>query len=264
MSSPFRRRQQMIRAAMSGAVTIAATAALAAPDPSSASGQEYAGLLVLLHENLRKLSDIASHEARIPVKMEMAKEFGPWVKGVLEASETSPATQDEIVMTMMIWSVDCGDVEAALAIGAHAIRHGLVMPAPFTRTPAAFLVEQIADNVLADPNFAQLSELHSLNDMTEAADMHDNIRAKLVKVIGRAYADRVDNFDPADDNAPAGGKAAFATAALDNFERAKKLDPSAGVKKDIERMQRILKNEAEQPATDPDRAIDPAPDTKTD
>lgn len=245
MTSPFRRRQQMIRGLMAGTVARATTAAPAAPDASTPAGQEYATLLVLLHENLRKLHDTASHEARIPMKLEMKDAFVPWVKGVIEAGDTGPAAQDEIVMTMMIWAVDCGDVETALTIGEHAIRHGLAMPGNFSEktNPAAFLVDTIATKALADPHFAHLEELLVLHAITDGADMHDERRAKLAKAIGREYAERAETFDPADDNAPAGGKAAFIAAALEHFERALKLDSKVGVKKDIERMARAQKVE---------------------
>lgn len=245
MSSPFRRRQQMIRGLMAGTVARATTAAPAAPDASTPAGQEYATLLVLLHENLRKLSDIASHEARNPVKAEMAPAFADWIVGVLEAGKTAPAAQDEILLWNMIWAVDYRNLDYALELGAHAIRHNLIMPSNQTRTVACFLAEDIAHLALSENEAVTHEQLLAVHALVESCDMPDPVMARLHKCIGRSFEKKAADFDPADDNAPAGGKAAFIAASLEHLTRARALDKQVGVKKDIERMTRAAKVEAE-------------------
>ncbi|MDT8758229.1 phage terminase small subunit [Sphingomonas psychrotolerans] len=248
MITPFRRRQQMVRGLMSGAAVRAAsiaTVAPAAPAADSPAGQEYAALRVLLHDNRRALTDIASHEARNPRKAEFAKAFAPWIEGVL-ASESGEATQDEILVTNMIWAVDYRDIDYALRLGAYAIRHHLVLPDGYTRSVACFLAEDIAHLALSNAEAVTIDQLLLLRELVSQSDMPDPVMARLGKAIGRAFVAKADAFDPAADNASAGGKAAYQTEALVNFRRALELDKSVGVKKDIERLERQLKEPAAQ------------------
>jgi glucokinase len=246
MFSPALRHRQRVLAQLSGAET-AEPAAPEELDRSTPAGQEYAALRVLLHDNLRTLSDIASHEARVPVKVEMARAFAPWVDGVLAAE--GQAAQDEILMTNFVWAIDYRDFDYALRLGAHAIRHGLAMPERFTRTPACYLAEEIAEIANAEFDAVSIEHLLAVQTLVEGKDMHDAVRAKLLKGIGRRYARKAEDFDPAADNAPAGGKAAYVAEALENLRRALQLDKNVGVKKDIERLERAAKALAEeQPA----------------
>lgn len=237
--SPALRNRQRILAEQ--AAPVAAADTIPAPDPSTQAGQQYAALVVQLHEDLRTLKDIQSHEARNPRKAEMAKTYAPWIEGVLTAGEQGQAAQDEVVLTGMIWAVDYRDFSYALQIGAHAIRYGLAMPAPFTRSPACFLAEQIAELALADPQAGTIEQLLDLARITEDADMPDPVRAKLAKVLGRRFLAKAEDFDPTADNAPAGGKAAYTTAAQGWLKRAQTLDKKSGVTKDLEKVDRQLK-----------------------
>lgn len=248
MFSPALRHRQRILAQLSGAET-AEPALPAEPDRSTAAGQEYAALRVLLHDNLRTLSDIASHEARVPVKVEMARAFAPWIDGVLTAAgeQGFQAAQDEILVTNFVWAIDYRDFDYALRLGAHAIRHGLAMPEKFTRTPACYLAEEIAEIANAEFDAVSIEHLLAVQALVEGKDMHDAVRAKLLKGIGRRFARKAEDFDPAADNAPAGGKAAYVAEALENLRRALQLDKNVGVKKDIERLERAANALSEEP-----------------
>ncbi|NLR72882.1 terminase [Novosphingobium sp. ERN07] len=241
MSSPFRRHKQRVLGIMSGTLApeTARTIELREPERSTAAGQEYAALRVLLHGNLRSLSDIASHEARVPVKVEMARAFAPWIEGVLAAE--GQAAQDEILVVNLVWAIDYRDFDYALRLAAHAISHGLAMPQGFTRTPACYLAEEVATIANAEFDAVNLDQLLAVQKIVEGHDMHDAVRAKLLKAIGRRYAQRAAHFDPAADNAPAGGKAAYVQTALEALRRALQLDSNVGVKKDIERLEREAK-----------------------
>jgi hypothetical protein len=83
--------------------------------------------------------------------------------------------------------------------------------------------------------------------LVTGADMPDPVMAKLMKAIGRSFARKADAFDPAADNAAAGGKAAYVEAALAALARALALDRAIGVKKDIERLERQQKALTETP-----------------
>lgn len=244
MVSPFRRHQQMVRGLKSAGpnhVSHRAEAAPPAPAADTAAGQEYAALRVLLHDDLRQLSDVASHEAREPMKAEFAKAFADWIEGVLLAGEQGNAAQDEIVVTNMVWAIDYRDIDYALRLGAHVLKFNLVMPDGYSRTPACFLGEDIATVSLAQQDLVTLEQLLHVLALVEGADMPDPAKAKLHKAIGRAYRRKADAFDPSADNAPAGGKAAFASEALAHMQRALALHRDSGVKTDIKELERQLK-----------------------
>jgi len=244
MSSPFRRHKQMVHGLKSaGPNHVSHRTIVAAPEieTDTPSGQEYAGLRVLLHDNLRTLSDTASIEARNPMKADYAKAFSDWIEGVLAAGEEGRAAQDEILVTNMVWAIDYRDFDYALRLGAHVLKYDLVMPERYKRTAACFLAEDIATVALEQHEKVTLEQLLQVLAMVDGADMPDPAKAKLHKAIGRAYRRRAETFDASADNAPAGGKSAFATEALEHLKRALALDDKVGVKTDIKELDRQLK-----------------------
>lgn len=251
MVSPFRLHQQHVRGLKSGAAIRNAATALAEPTKDTPEGQEYAALRVLLHDNLRVMSDVASVEARNPMKADFAKAFHPWIEGVLTAGERGMAAQDEILTTNMIWAVDYRDFDYALRLAAHAIRFNLVLPERYRRTIPCFLAEDIADRSLAEKGSVSHEQLLTVLRLIDGADMTDIVRARLHKAIGRSWTRQADAFDPTADNAPAGGKAAYLTEALAHINRAFALDNNAGVKDDIRQLQRQLTKLAKDAETPP-------------
>ncbi len=244
MVSPFRRHQEMVRGLKSAGPNHVSHRAEVAPPEIRAdtdAGKQYAVLRVLLDDNLRSLADTASIEARNPMKAEYARAFEPWIEGVLTAGEEGQAAQDEIVVTNMIWAIDYRDIDYALRIGAHVLKHSLAMPERYNRTAACFLAEDIATLALEQHEKVTLDQLMQVLAMVEGADMPDPAKAKLYKAISRAYRRRAETFDPSADNAPAGGKAAFLDEALSHAKRALALDNAAGVKTDIRELERHLK-----------------------
>lgn len=244
MTSPFRRHKQMVHGLKSaGPNHVSHRAATTAPEPQTdtPAGQEYAALRVLLHDNLRTLADTASIEARNPMKAEFATAFADWIEGVLKAGELGAAVQDEILVTNMVWAIDYRDFDYAVRLGAHALKHGLVLPERYARTVACFLAEDIATVALAQHELVTLELLLQVLALVEGADMPDPAKAKLHKAIGRAFRRRAEAFDASADNAPAGGKAAFSTEALAHLQRALALDNNVGVKTDIKDLERMLK-----------------------
>jgi hypothetical protein len=250
MSSPFRRHKQRVQAIRAGTAASAPGTAPAEPDATTPEGQEYAALRVLLHDNLRALKDIASHEARVPKKAEFARAFDAWIEGALAAGEQGKAAQDEILVTNMLWAIDYRNFDYALCLAAHAIRYHLVLPG-FTRTTACIVAEEIAGIALAQAEAVPHDTLLRTLELVHGSDMPDPVMAKLYKALGRSFARKADDFDATADNAPAGGKAAYIEAALTTLSRALVLDRNIGVRKDIERLDRQRKALAEA-ATAPD------------
>lgn len=235
--SPFLLQRQRKLAGLAGGTV--PTATLAEPDPESASGQEYATLRAVLHDNLRKLQDVESHEARIPMKQAFMREFEPWIVGVLAADKP---VQDEILMTNLVWAIDCGEYDVALGLGRFALKHGLTMPERYNRSAACFLREDIAEIALAQPYAVPHEIMVELDQLTTAADMPDAAKAKLDKALGRSWLEKAANFDASDETGPAGGAAAYASQGLDHLRRAMKLNANIGVKKDIQRAEKMLRD----------------------
>lgn len=236
--SPALRNRQRKLAALAGDTALSGSRA-AAPDPKSPAGEQYAILRAVLHDNLRKLQDVESHEARIPMKLDFMREFAPWVKGVIDADKP---VQDEILLTCMVWSVDCAAFEEAVMLGRFAIKHGLTMPERYNRSVACFLREDIAEAFLKDENSVPHGVMVELDQLTADADMPDQAKAKLDKALGRSWLIIAENFDPSDETGPAGGAAGYATKALEHFNRARKLNPKCGVVKDIQRTEKLLRD----------------------
>lgn len=230
----------------------AASGIAPAIDDENPSAKDYRALLAVLHEDLRQLSDIHSHDARKPLKLEKAETYRAWVEGALDAGEQGAATQDQIVGEMLVWALDYGDYPYVLRIASHMIANGVAMPERFKCSVATFLADEVAKSALATEAGVALSILQHVSSLTADHDMHDEKRAKLYKALARAYVAAADAFDPAADNAVAGGKPALLSAALHHAKRALELDKNAGVKKDIEKIERQLKEIGPLPATDAD------------
>ncbi|QFT84503.1 Phage small terminase subunit [Halomonas sp. THAF12] len=233
MHSPARKHYQRVTAAK----------AAGAADPGRPqTGEQYELHAAALWEARRTLKGIKSTEQKIAKKREILPEFESYVAGVLEAGS---GAQDDVVMTVMIWRLDVGDLAGALAIAEYALRHGLDAPDRFERDTASILAEQLAEEAIkqleapvqdseearttAANAAAELSmHLSRAEALTRDADMHDPVRAKLHKALGYAQRAR-------------GGHAA---EALEHLRRALELNDRVGVKKDIEKLERELKNAA--------------------
>ncbi|WP_266098866.1 phage terminase small subunit, partial [Klebsiella grimontii] len=123
--------------------------------------------------------------------------------------------------------LDVGDIGGAMDIARYAFKYGLTMPGKHRRPPQYMFTEEVAlaamrAHVAGEP--VVISQLLDTLALTVAADMPDEVRAKLHKITGQVLRD---NKQPAD--------------ALAHLKRAMQLDCQAGVKKDIERLERELK-----------------------
>lgn len=225
MTTPARRHRQRMTAARAGT----------SPAAQRAAGDQHDLMLAALWEARRRLKDIKSIARKVEAKRELLPQFDDYVEGVLESDS---GEQDEVVMTVMLWCFDIGDLNGALVIGAYALRHGLQTPDRYQRDTASVIAEQSAEEALkqlgesgedeaaAEAADAILSVLLQAEEITAEADMHDQIRAKLHKALG--YALRAQGDDLA--------------GALGHLQRALELNAKIGVKKDVERLERAIKN----------------------
>lgn len=202
----------------------------AAVTPSRPTGDSYNLHKAAIIEDSRRLHDIESIERKIEAKREMLPNYEGYVAGVLEAGT---GQQDDVLMTLMVWYLDVGDLKTGLDIADYAVKHGLETPDRYQRKTANLVAEEVADFALKLAEDAEDKEdvreqvLRTVDYFADA-DMHDQVKAKLYKALG--------NLDQAT------GRTESAIAA---FERALALNDRVGVKKDIERLKKELKNSGE-------------------
>lgn len=203
-----------------------ASAAAAATPGASVPGTLGERMLTLLRMHQTKFDGIRSLASKIEAKREALPEYEPYVDGVLASGS---AAQDDVLVRVMLWRLDVADFDGALAIAAHAIRHGLSMPFGFSRDVPTTLVESIANAALEDTAHAAPEPIREALALTAECDMHDQVRAKAQKALGLILKD----------TAPA--------AALEHLEAALKLNPKCGVKTEIAKLRKEL--EAANPAS---------------
>lgn len=238
-----RRHREMHRAAQAGAASpdggkIRTNDLPAAMPTTGPVASEYALLLAALGADLTTLRGVQSVERKIEAKAGMIGRYRAWLAG---AMASNPPVQDDIVGTMLIWSIDVGDWDLALQLGEHMLAANLGLPERYKRSPAVALAEEVADSALRVATAVPRAVLEQTLELTAAHDMPDQVRAKLHKAIGLAFQAEADAFDPEAESQRAGGKRALVDAALGHLTRALELDQNAGVKKAIERLTSELK-----------------------
>lgn len=212
--------------------TSAAAIGLAERPQEKSTANQYELMLYKLAEDRRRLKDIQSIERKAEVKRQLLPEYQPWIQGVLQGDS---GQQDDVFMTALLWTIDIGDIAAALPLVKYAIGHQLSMPDQYKRTPACLIAEEAADIALKTGDVLHLDALVAVDGMTADQDMPDEVRAKLQKAIGYATRSAAD-YTPDDE------KRAVLETAREHLERALALHAKSGVKKDIERLDTLIKN----------------------
>ncbi len=185
------------------------------------AASQYELMLAKLAEDKRRLKDIQSIERKIDVKRQLLPEYQPWIEGILQGDT---GQQDDVFMTVLVWTIDTGDIEAAIPLAKYAIEHNLAMPDQYKRTTACVIAEEAADLALKGipVSFVLLGGVAAI---TADSDMPDEVRAKLHKAIGYGMRD-----------------AGLLEQARERLAYALQLHDKVGVKKDIERLDTLIKN----------------------
>lgn len=208
--------------------TAAAKAAGNAVSGKPQTGEQYELHSRALWEARQSLKGIKSRQAKIEKKSQLLPEFMPYVNGVLEAGK---GAQDSVLMTMLVWCIDTGELEKALEIGEYAVKHQLDTPDEFDRDTVTILAEEIAESVRMklEQEGADAEALANIMSRTlaivEGHDMHDQVAAKLHKSAGYALRESGHLED-----------------ALEELNTALSLNDRAGVKQDIQQLEKQLKN----------------------
>ncbi|QYH27422.1 phage terminase small subunit [Aeromonas salmonicida] len=215
--TPARRHRERALAALQGA---------ASPQFDQARANAYELQLMQLAEHRRTLKGIQSIERKIDAKRTMLPVYKPWIDGLLAADRGG---QDDVLVTIMLWTLDTGDLEGALPMASYVLRHGLSTPDRYERTAATMIAEEVADTAIkqqeagAGPSTSLLGQYMA---RLHGSDIFDQVRAKLHKAVGRACL--------------ADGRKQLAA---EHYRRAIELHDKVGIKKELEVLERELKKE---------------------
>lgn len=204
-----------------------------AEDLSDTARTAHEQILHRMRMDMAALKRIQGEQAKAALKRQMLPNYEGWIEGTLEGDS---GRQDEVITRLMIWAIDVRDYPLAVRIGRYVIAHNLAMPDRFNRTAATALVDEICDPILVQVKADDttdvtpyLTVLDDVADFTASSDMPDVVRAKLHKA--RAFALR--NGTPVEQE-----------TALGLLRAALVMDPGAGVKKEIDRLARVVKKAA--------------------
>lgn len=193
---------------------------------------QYELKLLELAQDKRDLKGIKALELKAAKKKELLPKYLPWVEGVI-ASDAG--TQDDVLVTMLVWAIDVSDFELALRIAEYCIKYKLAMTDNYQRDLPNIVAEDIAEAQikLSKTEHEMSTEIiKRAIEITEKSDLFDAVRAKLHKAYG--YALRVSS------------DIAIKKMALEQLKRALALFEKSGVIKDIENLEREIKNSSSQ------------------
>ncbi len=213
-----------------------AAAAVAGPEQSMAGANAYEIQLLQLNQDRLRLKQVQSEQGKAELKRTLIPAYAPYIEGVLAAGK---GAQDDVLTTIMVWSIDAGDFATALDIGAYVLEHNLKMPDRFARTTGCLLAEEVANAALKQQKAGgdfPLDVLAQAQAITAAHDMPDEARAKLHLATGKAMLGMVDE-QQLDGELLEQAKAQLVKA-ID-------LHSNCGGKKDLERVERLLKKHAD-------------------
>lgn len=167
----------------------------------------------------RYLSNINSKEKTLEAKAELLADYQGYIDGVLASGV---GTQDDILMSLMVWHGDVGNIDDALDIATYAVEHGLEMPMNYKRNVQTTITDLVSDYALAKPEQVSVEQLEDTLALVADADMADEATAKLHRALGEALSE--------DD----------LSKAITHLERAIELDASVGAKKTLSRLKKLF------------------------
>ncbi len=212
----------------------------AAADPfGGTGGSQHQLMLAQLHAHMRQLKEIQSTEKKIEAKRKLMPDYLDYLDGVLAADV---GAQDPVITTLLVWLLDVGDYLPALQVADYCLRHELQLPDRFNRNVATLLLDEVSDAALKGQLHGTdaLAILARVDQLTHGLDAHDQARAKLHKAIGWAAMGKTHTQDLNADEIKQ-LQLDKVHIALRHLQRATDLNDKAGVKKDVERLERRLK-----------------------
>lgn len=223
-----------------------------------------------LNNDLHRLKQIQSIEAKIQLKQALVPTYLPYVDGIIEAKKP---VQDNVFMTVLVWCIDTANYEKAVEMAEFALRHSMIMPDRFERQTATLVIEEISNAFLkklktnADIDLEVLWALETLLESEdipkESLDMPDQVRAKLLVALAKGEIKEINaaitsNSGEIDDQLPQ-WVLPDALHAKERLERAIELDDRCNGKQDLKSLTTLLKKFPEPTATENDSEAETQP-----
>lgn len=217
--------------------TAALEAAATAPAALMQGLNGYEIQLAQLQQDMLRLSNIQSLEAKAQLKVALLPTYEPYIEGVLSSGR---GAQDDVLVTVMVWAFDAGAWKTGLDIAEYVLQHGLKMPDRFNRKTACAVAEEVAEGAskaLNAGNAFPIEVLTRTATLTSDEDMHDQVRSKLMRALGRATLFGLDEENP--------GQPGQVRAGIELLNRAIELYDKCGAKKELEAAERLQKKLAD-------------------
>ena len=184
-----------------------------------------------LYEHKRALKKIQSVAKKGEFKAGILADYEPYVSGVL-AGDGGHA--DEVITTIMLWSIDGGQYPRALPLLRYCIKHGLTLPDKFQRTLHTAIAEELSEAVLnhckTDGNHGhdiiEPELMQAFYQLLVNADMPDPVKGKLHKATALVL------------------EQAWPHAAIEQFETSKQYLSRANVEKRIKALKKQIEHSA--------------------
>ena len=209
-------------------------------DPGGVTtGSQYELMLYQVAEHRRRLKQIQSIKSKIALKAQLLPDYQAWIDGVLSAGKGG---QDDVLTTILVWSIDVGAFDQAISIARYAVQHKMTLPDQYERDIATMLLDEFSgaylNGKLADDPAQAVQILGQVSELTHGHDTPDQARAKLYKALAYAQLAVIGDDDKTE---LVGLDVAKAQTAYEHLQQALILFEGVGVKKDIERLERRLK-----------------------
>lgn len=223
----------------SGVDAAPAAALLPAAGAVNASPADRAAAQIALRytHDLRRLKEIRSIDKKIEAKREIVPQYRDWVAGIVAADAgVGTGLAAEVLPTFMVWLIDTGAYADALDLVPFIFQHRVPMPSRYQRDAATIVMEEIADNALKAQGVGASFPIEILDrvaDLTGHLDIHDEVRAKLMKAIG------IEQLREAED-LPAEDAFGLLTIAVATLNEAQRLHDRVGVKDRIKRGLKLM------------------------
>lgn len=143
----------------------------------------YELMLNQLAEHRRALKMIESMDKKAAQKALFIPTYQPYLQGVLEGNA---GVQDDVLVTLLIWFLDTGDLVGALPLIKYALSHSMTTPDHIERKLATLIAEEVGEAGIRALHSTPLDVelMQTVVDLTRDMDMQDPARSKLFKALG--------------------------------------------------------------------------------
>lgn len=163
-----------------------------------------------------RLGNTRSKQRKAELKRGFLPRYADHLSAIINGKDYS---HNESLVLLTVWAIDAGEWKTALLLAAFALKHGMRSPQGFKRGLAETLLEEATAQAERQGNPSWLRDyLQQLHELTQDADIADEVSAKFHKALGLA----LEPSNPA--------------AALAAFRKANQY--GAHVKRDIKRLEK--------------------------